>query len=72
MLDWIYDVLAAVKHRRPSLTATDGIEERGIENAQEGLLTLRTERAGDQNAMRRTRVSRAGRVRRDGLIKSDK
>jgi hypothetical protein len=56
----IYEALAAIEQRRPSLTATDGIEEREIENAQRGLLALKTERAGGENATGHTRVSRAG------------
>jgi hypothetical protein len=56
----IYEALAAIEQRRPSLTAADGIEEREIENAQRGLLTLKTERTGGENATGYTRVSRAG------------
>jgi hypothetical protein len=40
----IYEALAAIEQRRPSLIATDGIEERAIEDAQRGLLTLKVER----------------------------
>jgi hypothetical protein len=56
----IYEALAAIEQRRPSLTATDGIEEKGMENAQRGLLTLKAERTGGENAAGYTRVSRAG------------
>ena len=55
----IYEALAAIEQRRPSLTVTDGIEEREIENAQRGLLTLKTERTGGENATGHTGVSRA-------------
>jgi hypothetical protein len=58
----IYAALAAIEERRPNLTATDGIEEREMENAQRGLLTLKAERAGAENAPERTSVSRAGRL----------
>jgi hypothetical protein len=53
----IYGALAAIEQRRRSLMTTDGIEERKMEKAQTGLLTLKAERAGDE---KRTRVSRAG------------
>ena len=48
----IYEALAAIEERRPNLTATDGIEEREMENAQGGLLTLKAERAGAGNCSR--------------------
>jgi hypothetical protein len=56
----IYEALAAIEQRRPSLIATDGVEERAMEDAQRGLLALKVERAGDENAPERARVSRAG------------
>ena len=40
----IYEALAAIEQRRPSLIATDGIEERAMEDAQRSLLTLKAER----------------------------
>jgi hypothetical protein len=32
----IYEALAAIEQRRPSLIATDGVEERAMEDAQKG------------------------------------
>jgi hypothetical protein len=55
----IYDAMAAIEQRRPSLIATDGIEEREMENAQTGLLTVKAERTEGENVPERTRVTRA-------------
>jgi hypothetical protein len=56
----VYEALTAIEQRRPSLTAADGIEEREIENAQRGLLTLKAERIGGENTTGYTKVTRAG------------
>jgi hypothetical protein len=47
----IYDALAAIEQRRPSLIGTDGIEERAMEDAQRGLLTLKAERTRPSSEM---------------------
>jgi hypothetical protein len=43
----IYEALAAIEQRLLSPIETDGIEYTEIENAQRGLLPLKTERVGD-------------------------
>ncbi len=46
MANRIYEAFAAIEQRRLSLIETGGIEDRAMEDAQRGLLTLKAERTG--------------------------
>lgn len=60
MSNRIYKASAAIELRRPSLIATDGLEQRAMEAARRGLLMLREERTGDGSAPAGTSTIRAG------------
>ena len=55
----IYEALAAIEQRRLSPIEAGGIEERALDDAQRGILTLKAERTG--SAPQGTRFTRAGR-----------
>ena len=59
----IYEALAAIEQRRVSPIEAGGIEDRALDDAQRGLLTLKAERTG--SAPQGTRFTRAGRESED-------